>query len=78
MSDKWERHWVFFRADVHRTGLLGVWDALKAWFMGRDRITVPTDMTCSLYVKGDAEIDVWGAYIEHGRGITKLEGDSEE
>lgn len=38
---------------ANRSGWKGVWDALKAAVTGNDRLTVPTPVTVSFWVKTD-------------------------
>ncbi len=47
---------------MHRKGWRGAWDAFKAAILRKKRRTVPTELTFSVYTKGDA-ILVWGGQL---------------
>lgn len=64
MTDEWSRKWIVFTADVHREGWLGLWDHLVSIVKRQKQLTVNEQFTCSLYLKGDEELKVFGAQLE--------------
>ena len=57
MSDgEWRQVVQYGRMPRARTGWIGAWDAVVAAVTGRPRHTVMTDVTMSVWVKGDQEV----------------------
>ena len=51
---------------AHRTGWLGVWDALVAAVTGDKRVTVNVPVTLSVYAKPSENVSLGLAQVEEG------------
>lgn len=65
---EWTRLTKTVIAPMHRTGWLGLWDAVVAFVKREPRRTVPTKITASVYVKSDKEVklEIFGFQVEEG------------
>jgi hypothetical protein len=65
VGNGWTRRWITGTFPMHRTGWHGVWDAFMAAIHGQPRRTVPTDLTFSVYTKGERDVLLtWGGQLE--------------
>jgi hypothetical protein len=74
---KWERFCESSIAPLYRAGWRGVWDAIVAAAMRRDRYAVATPITFSVWIKSrdpaKVTIEVTGQQAEPARGSTAEE-----
>lgn len=67
MTDKneWRRIGLTKMMPCHRTGWLGVYDALRSAITGEPRLVVTKAITVSMLIKGsDGELDMHSAHAE--------------
>ena len=63
---EWTRCFHYNVIKAHRTGWRGVWDALVAAILRRDRLSVPMDVSFSIYVKEPKDsVYIWAGQMEY-------------
>lgn len=64
---KWKQIATYNYIDVHRTGWLGVWDALKAALTGNNRLSVPQKRTTEMWVQVASPEELTGVGTAEGK-----------
>lgn len=68
MANGWKHFSRTATVPVWRSGWLGLWDKITAWWTGEPRRTVSVTFTASVYAKGadKMHIDIWNEQLEQG------------
>ena len=54
LSNNWQQHTKNGYIMCYRKGWLGVWDQIRAWITGKERYSVETPITISVWAKKDS------------------------
>ena len=66
---EWKQYKIVQQAEFHRTGWLGVWDALVSAMTGKPRYSIASPVTVSFYAKSNTEVRFDAVQLEYKEQI---------